>query len=177
MYLSLWCQVSLIVQLYCSSKKLRNSWRLKETPTVLWEYHHHLSFRFSFSFPHQQPEKIHLRFFTKFRLLANGQKGRRPQRCQHVSSLRCSLYMRVPNRFLGIRDLKANLGKIRDWKYAPELECPKEPSGLRDCTKFWVGVTGLKNPIRDPLYISEGEFPLSSDFYVRTHRRKFYARK
>ena len=38
-------------------------------------------------------------------------------------------------------------------------------------------ITGLKNPIPDPLYISEGEFPLSSDFYVRTHRRKFYARK
>ena len=25
-------------------------------------------------------------------------------------------------------------------------------SGLRDCTKFWVGITGLKNAIGDPLY-------------------------
>ena len=31
-----------------------------------------------------------------------------------------------------------------------ELECPKWPSGLRDCTKFWVGITGLKDPIGDP---------------------------
>ena len=64
----------------------------------------YLFFRFSFSFSHQQPEKIHLRFFTRFRLLANGQKGRWPQRYHYVSSLRCSLFMRVPNRFLAIRD-------------------------------------------------------------------------
>ena len=95
----------------------------------------YLFFRFSFSFPYQQPEKIHFRFFTKFRLLTNGQKGRWPQRCQHVSSLRCSVYMRVPNRFFGIRDFPylklgirarfAKSGEIRDWKYARELECPK----------------------------------------------------
>ena len=24
---------------------------------------------------------------------------------------------------------------------------PKQPSGLRDCTKFWISNTGLKNPI------------------------------
>ena len=186
--MSFWCQMSVTAELCCSFKKLQNSWRLKETPTVLWEYHHYyLFFRFSFSFPYQQPEKIHFRFFTKFRLLANGQKGRWPQRCQYVSSLHCSLYMRVLSRFfgtrnfpylkLGIRDLKAKSGKIRDWKYGRELECPKEPSGLRDYTKFWVGNTGLKNPIRDPLYISECGFPRSSDFYVRKHTRKFYARK
>ena len=60
---------------------------------------------------------------------------------------------RVPGRFNGIRDFlylklvirdfKAKSGKIRDWKYACELECPKYLSGLRDCSKLWVGITGL----------------------------------
>ena len=94
------------------SKKLR----LSDESIIIIYLYIYLFFRFSFFFPHQQPEKIHFRFFTKFRLLANGQKGRWPQRYQHVSSLRCSLY------------------------------------------------------------ITEGVSPLSSDFYVRTHRRKFYAR-
>ena len=26
---------------------------------------------------------------------------------------------------------------------------PKNPSGLWDCTKFWVEITGLKNPMAD----------------------------
>ena len=68
--------------------------------------------------------------------------------------------MRVINRFfgirdfpylkLGIRDFKAKSGKIRDWKYARELKDPKKSSGLRNCKKFLVGITGLKNPIGDP---------------------------
>ena len=66
---------------------------------------------------------------------------------------------RVPNRlnwirdfpYFGIRDFKAKSDKIRDRKYACELGCPKYPSGLRDCMKLWVGITGLKNPIGDPL--------------------------
>ena len=72
-----------------------------------------------------------------------------------------SSYMRVPNRFngirdfpylkLGIQDFKAKSGKIRDWKYACELKCPKFPLGLRDCTKLWFGIAGLKNPTGDPL--------------------------
>ena len=28
---------------------------------------------------------------------------------------------------------------------------PKKPLGLRDCSKFWIGITGLKNPIGDHL--------------------------
>ena len=70
------------------------------------------------------------------------------------------IFGRVPNRFfgirdfpylkLGIRDIKAKTSKTRDWKYARELECPKYPSELRDCANFWVGITGLKNPIGDP---------------------------
>ena len=66
--------------------------------------------------------------------------------------------MRVRDRFfgsrnflylkLGIRDLKAKSGRVSgiesmlgrsDAKYNP-----------RDCTKFWVGITGLKNPIGNP---------------------------
>jgi len=37
----------------------------------------------------------------------------------------------------------------RVWKYALFTGCQKYPSGLRDL--HWVGVTGLKNPIGDPL--------------------------
>ena len=72
--------------------------------------------------------------------------------CTNISST-----TRVPSRFngirdfhylkLGIRDFKAKSGKIRDWKYACQLECPKYLSGLRDCTKLLVGITGLKNPL------------------------------
>ena len=34
----------------------------------------------------------------------------------------------------------------------------------------------MKNPIRDLLYISECGFPLSSDFYVRTHAHVNFTR-
>ena len=98
--------MSLTVQLYCSSKKTTKQLATQRNSDCLMRvsFLFYLFFRFSFSFSHQQPEKIHLRFFTKFRLLANGQKGRWPQRYHYVSSLRCSLFMRVPNRFLAIRD-------------------------------------------------------------------------
>ena len=62
---------------------------------------------------------------------------------------------RVPNRFFGIQDFpywklrihdfEAKSGKIPDLKYVHE--------GLQDCTKFWVEITGLKNPIKDPQYL------------------------
>ena len=29
-------------------------------------------------------------------------------------------------------------------------DAKNNPLGLRDCTKFGVGITGLKNPIGDP---------------------------
>ena len=54
-------------------------------------------------------------------------------------------------RLNGIRDFSCLKLGIRDWKCACELECPKYPLRLRDCTKSWVGITGLKNPIGDPL--------------------------
>ena len=51
---------------------------------------------------------------------------------------------------LGFGILKQNRGEIRDWKFAREVGCQKQPSGLRAWTKFWVGITGLMNPIGDP---------------------------
>ena len=69
----------------------------------------------------------------------------------YISALR--QLSRVPNRFLGIRDfthlklgirdLKQNWDEIRDWKYDWERGAKNNP---RDYTKFWVGVTGLKEP-------------------------------
>ena len=45
---------------------------------------------------------------------------------------------------LGIRDFKAKSGRVSGL----DLRCDaKSPSGLSDCTKFWVGITGLKNPV------------------------------
>ena len=49
-----------------------------------------------------------------------------------------------PHLKLGIRDFKAKSGRVSGL----DLRCDaKSPSGLRDCTKFWVGITGLKNPV------------------------------
>ena len=45
----------------------------------------------------------------------------------------CHAKKRVLNRFFGIRDF-------------PHLKL-----GIRDCMKFWVGITGVKHPIGDPL--------------------------
>ena len=43
---------------------------------------------------------------------------------------------------LGIRDFKAKSGRVSGL----DLRCDaKSPSDLSDCTKFWVGITGLKN--------------------------------
>ena len=36
----------------------------------------------------------------------------------------------------GFGILKGNRGEIRDWKYAREVGCQKQPSGLRDCPKI-----------------------------------------
>ena len=45
---------------------------------------------------------------------------------------------------LGIRDFKAKSGRVSGL----DLRCDaKSPSDLSDCTKFWVGITGLKNPV------------------------------
>ena len=40
---------------------------------------------------------------------------------------------------------KKNRGEIRYWKFAREVGRQKQPSGLRDCTKLKVGITGLKD--------------------------------
>ena len=53
---------------------------------------------------------------------------------------------------LGFGTLKQNRGGIRDKKYAWMVGCQQQPSGLRDSLKFLVGITGLKNPIGDPLF-------------------------
>ena len=52
---------------------------------------------------------------------------------------------------LSIRDCPYLKSEIWDWTNAREVECQKWPSGLRECAKFWVGITGLKNAIGDPL--------------------------
>ena len=49
-----------------------------------------------------------------------------------------------PHWKLGIRDFKAKSGRVSRL----DLRCDAiSPSGLRDCTKFWVEITGLKNPV------------------------------
>ena len=51
----------------------------------------------------------------------------------------------------GFGILKQKRGEIRYWMFAREVEWQKQPSGLRDWTKFWVRITGLKNSTRDPI--------------------------
>lgn len=48
--------------------------------------------------------------------------------------------------------LKQSGDKIRKWKYAWDVGCQKQPSGLLDWAKIWVGMTRLKNPITDLLF-------------------------
>ena len=62
---------------------------------------------------------------------------------------------------------KQNRGEIRYWKLAREVGRQKQPSGLRDCTKFKVRITGLKDPIRDPpgRQLDEGATPQGSTRY------------
>ena len=45
---------------------------------------------------------------------------------------------------LVIRNLKEK-SRRESWKFAREVGRQKQPSGLRDCTKFKVGITGLKD--------------------------------
>ena len=52
---------------------------------------------------------------------------------------------------LSIRDCPYLKSGIWDWTNARKVECQKWPSALRECAKFWVGITGLKNAIGDPL--------------------------
>ena len=55
---------------------------------------------------------------------------------------------------LGIRDFKAKSGRDLGLKVSREVGYQKrKSSGLRDCTKFGLGNTGMKNPIEDPQYI------------------------
>ena len=62
---------------------------------------------------------------------------------------------------------KQNRREIRYWKLAREVGRQKQPSGLRDCTKFKVGITGLKDPIGDPpgRQLDEGATPQGSTRY------------
>ena len=48
--------------------------------------------------------------------------------------------------------LKQSGDKIQEWKYAWDVGCRKQPSGLLDWAKIWVGMTRLKNPITDLLF-------------------------
>ena len=61
---------------------------------------------------------------------------------------------RVPNRFSGIRDIPSLKLGIRDF-----IAKSGRDSGLKVCAgggmpKIALGITGLKNPIGDPLYSS-----------------------
>ena len=68
-----------------------------------------------------------------------------------------SVVSRAPNRFLwtrdlpylklGIRDLKPKSGRVSGLKVCVGGGMPKITSGLRDCTEFWVGITGLKKTL------------------------------
>ena len=65
--------------------------------------------------------------------------------------------MRDPNRFfgtrvfrylkLGIRDLKAKLGRVSVLKVCPRGGMPNITLEITGSYKFWVGITGLKNLI------------------------------
>ena len=59
--------------------------------------------------------------------------------------------MRIPSRVFGIRDFPYLKLGIRDLKAKSGRDSGFQilPSGLRDCTRFLVGITGLKNPIGD----------------------------
>ena len=55
---------------------------------------------------------------------------------------------------LGIRDFKAKSGRDLGLKVLREVGYQKRKSlGLRDCIKFGLGITAMKNPIEDPQYI------------------------
>ena len=68
--------------------------------------------------------------------------------------------MRVPNRFfgtrvfrylkLGIRDLKAKLGRVSVLKVCPRGGMPNITLRITGLYKFWVGITGLKNSYMGP---------------------------
>ena len=55
-----------------------------------------------------------------------------------------------PHLRLGIRDFKAKSGLDSGLKVCAEGGMPKITLGITDCSKFWVRITGLKNPIGDP---------------------------
>ena len=74
------------------------------------------------------------------------------------------LIWRVANRFFqypgflllesGIRDFKAKSGRVLGLKVSRKVGYQKrKSSGLRDCTKFGLWITGMKNPIEDHQYI------------------------
>ena len=63
---------------------------------------------------------------------------------------------------LEIRDFKAKSGRDSGLTVCEAGGMQREPSGLRDCPKFWVGITGLKNPIVDPLFAQGRESNLVS---------------
>ena len=52
---------------------------------------------------------------------------------------------------LGIRDLKAKSGRDSGLKVYARGGMPKITLGITGLHEFWVGITGLKNPIGDPL--------------------------
>ena len=68
--------------------------------------------------------------------------------------------MRVTNRFfgirdfpylkLGIRDLKAKSGRDSGLKVYARGGMPKITLGITGLHEFWVGITGLNNPIGNP---------------------------
>ena len=48
--------------------------------------------------------------------------------------------------------LKQSGDKIHEWTYAWDVGCRKQPPGLLDWAKIWIGMTRLKNPITDLLF-------------------------
>ena len=71
-------------------------------------------------------------------------------RCGRKGDAREVSSIEGPNRFFGYRIFPYLKFGIRYGKHAREEECQKLPSGLLDCTKFWVGITRLENLIGDP---------------------------
>ena len=90
--------------------------------------------------------------------------------------------MRVPNRFfgtrvfrylkLGIRDLKAKLGRVSVLKVCPRGGMPNITLRITGLYKFWVGITGLKNLIETPRHVLFANVSGRSDS-LATHARPF----
>ena len=60
-----------------------------------------------------------------------------------------------PDLKLGIRDFKENSARDSGLKVCSGGAMPKIIIGIiRDCAKFWVGITGLKNSVGNPLYMN-----------------------